>query len=113
MDNNFELELKGSSSEATTAKQQIAKYFKCYGDSDHQDAKKHQMIFASKIMCVITRCENKHVDIYCDIITEIFADKLSPEISTKYWTIYVNCIRYFHYMFVERVSGQLDYNLEY
>lgn len=109
MDKDFEQELKGSTNEATTAKQQIAKYFKRYGDSGHQDAKKHQMIFASKIMCVITRCENKHMDIYSDIITEIFANQLSPEISTKYWTLYVNCIRYFHYMLVERVSNGEDY----
>ncbi|KAM7341680.1 three rows [Cochliomyia hominivorax] len=102
MDKDFETELKGSLDEAISAKQQIAKYFKRYGESGHQDAKKHQLIFASKIICGITKCDNKHVDIYCNIIVEIFANHLSPEISLKYWTLYVNCIRYFHYTLVEK-----------
>lgn len=104
MDKNFESELNGSSGEAISAKQQIAKYFKCYGDSGHQDAKKHQLVFASKILRSISKCENKHLDVYCNIITEVFADQLCPEACAKYWTLYVNCMRVFHYLLVYKVS---------
>ncbi|XP_046810107.1 protein three rows [Lucilia cuprina] len=102
MENDFESELKGTPAEATAAKQKIEKYFKRYGDSGHLEARKHQLMFASKIMCTIAKCENKHMDLYCNIIIETFADHLCPEASVKYWTLYVNCIRYFHYLLADK-----------
>ncbi|KAI8117498.1 hypothetical protein FF38_13333 [Lucilia cuprina] len=102
MENDFENDLKGTPAEATAAKQKIEKYFKRYGDSGHLEARKHQLMFASKIMCTIAKCENKHMDLYCNIIIETFADHLCPEASVKYWTLYVNCIRYFHYLLADK-----------
>ncbi|XP_061389678.1 protein three rows-like [Musca vetustissima] len=102
MQNNFENELRGSENEALAAQQQIRKYFKRYGESSHQDATKHQLMFACCILSGIAKCELKHPQIYCEIITEIFGDSLKPECSDKYWSAYVNNLRYFHYHLVAK-----------
>lgn len=103
MDKNFEPELKGTLEQAINAQQEILKYFKRCGESGHQDANKHQLVFACKIASAITKCKETHMDIYFHIITETFGDKLKPECNLKYWTLYVNCIRYIHYTLVTKV----------
>lgn len=106
MNEDFGPLLKGSETEANTAKQEIAKHFKQYGDSDRQDAKKNQLKFANKILFLISKSEQKHLGIYCQIITEIFSHQLQPEASIQYWTLYANYILYFHYLLVEKVRSK-------
>lgn len=108
MQNNFENELRGVEDDAIAAQHQIGKYFKRYGESGHQDAFKHQLIFASRIINSIAKCEVKYPKIYCEIITQVFGDNLKPECSDKYWSAYVNNLRYFHYHLVTKVSEDIQ-----
>ncbi|XP_075167311.1 three rows [Haematobia irritans] len=108
MENKFEDELCSDDEVVVlSAKTKIAKYFKCYGDSGHQDAEKHQMIFASRIIHTIAGGELKHPEICTEIITSVFADLLRPDASIKYWTTYVNNLRYFHYSLVTKKQFEL------
>ncbi|TMW44122.1 hypothetical protein DOY81_010799 [Sarcophaga bullata] len=102
MDIDFVSILGGSATGANAAKQQIAKYFRDCGNSDRQDAKKILLMFASKILSSIQKCGKDHVDIYCEIVTEVFSRRLQPEANVKYWTLYTNYIRYLHYLLVEK-----------
>lgn len=106
MNKDFESELKGTLEQATNAKQQIEKYFKRYGESNHEDAKKHQLMFGSKVVSCITKCNEKHLEVYCNII-QTFGDQFIPENGLKYWTLYVNCIRYFHYQLISKVNSNV------
>ncbi|XP_073848939.1 three rows [Musca autumnalis] len=113
MQNNFENELRGLEEDAIAAQQQIGKYFKRYGESGHQDASKHQLIFASRIINSIAKCELKYPKIYCEIITETFGDNLKPECSDKYWSAYVNNLRYFHYHLVTKKHFEYSSKIYY
>lgn len=104
MANGYEDGLKGTEDEAIASQKQIAKHFSGYGSTGLQDASKHQLIYATKVMHAIAKCELKHSKIYCDIITKIFADQLKPEASAKYWDSYVDSLRFFHYSLAAKVS---------
>ena len=103
MDIDFASILGGSATVVNAAKQQITKYFRDCENSDRQDAKKIQLMFASKILSSTQKCGKDHIDIYCEIVTEVFSHHLQPETNVKYWTLYANYIRYLHFLFVEKV----------
>uniref|UniRef100_A0A1A9X492 Protein three rows n=1 Tax=Glossina brevipalpis TaxID=37001 RepID=A0A1A9X492_9MUSC len=101
MDKDFQEELIGTQKQAIAAKQQIADLFEKFNKSEDLGAK-NQLIFATKTLRTISRCEGKHLHIYSDILNNIFGTQLKPEASEKYWTIFVDYVRHIHYLFVDK-----------
>ncbi|XP_067630632.1 protein three rows [Eurosta solidaginis] len=106
MAGEYETAFKESLEVATAAMHKLQHHFDALEESTTKDGNRRQQQLAilalRSICCVAATPEGKHYGVYCDTVVRIIARYMKPTIGAKYWTMYLEHLRYLHHIIADK-----------
>lgn len=107
MSGEYETLFKGTREMAVKAMQRVQQQFQTLKNDGYKYSKRRETQLALSILrCICTvaaKSEDKHYDIYCDTLVHVVGKHVQPSTSAKYWTMYLEHVRYLHHLVVDKV----------
>ncbi|CAD7014321.1 unnamed protein product [Ceratitis capitata] len=102
----YEEAFKGTREMALSAMQKLQLEIKAAKDNDGKDSNKRQLqlvLMVLRTICTVAaKPEGKHYSIYCETLIHVLGKYIQPSVSAKYWTFYLEHVRYLHYIVADK-----------
>lgn len=110
MSTEYEAAFGGTREMAVNAMQRVQQQLQTLKENGSKDSNRREMQLALSILraiCTIAaKSEGKHYDVYCDTLVHVVGKHIQPSISAKYWTMYLEHVRYLHHLVADKVKQE-------
>ncbi|XP_017477647.1 PREDICTED: protein three rows [Rhagoletis zephyria] len=106
MSADYEPAFRGSRETAVSAMHKVQQQLLGLADKGNKDSNRRQMQLALSVLrsicSVATKPGGNHYDVYCDTLVNVLAKNIQPSVGAKYWTMYLEHVRYLHHILADK-----------
>ncbi|XP_011183007.2 protein three rows [Zeugodacus cucurbitae] len=106
MSSEYEAAFKGTREMAVSAMHRVQQQLQTLQQDGSKDSNRHEIQLALStlrtICTVAAKPEGQHYAVYCDTLVHVLGKHIQPTMSTKYWTMYLEHLRYLHHLVADK-----------